>query len=41
LWQEVQAFGIWYFSVIAGVMNLKVCALTKAPGTPSLSIFGI
>lgn len=41
LWHDVQAFGILYFSVMAGVMNRKVCALTKEPGTPSLSIFGI
>ena len=27
-WQEVQGFGILYFSVMAGVMNAKVCACT-------------
>lgn len=38
LWQDVQAFGIWYLSVLAGVTMREVCALTKVPGTPSLSI---
>ena len=28
VWQEVQGFGILYFSVIAGVMNANVCACT-------------
>jgi hypothetical protein len=41
VWQEVQGFGILYLSVIAGVMNLKVCELTKDPGTPSVSILGM
>ena len=41
LWQDVQGFGILYLSVIAGEMNLKVCELTKAPGTPWASIFGM
>jgi hypothetical protein len=40
-WQEVQAFGILYLSVIAGVMNLKVWELTNVPGTPCAAIFGI
>jgi hypothetical protein len=34
VWQDVQGFGILYLSVIAGEMNLKVCELTKVPGTP-------
>jgi hypothetical protein len=41
LWHDVHAFGILYLSVIAGVMNLKVCALTNEPGTPCVWIFGI
>ena len=41
LWHDVQALGILYLSVIAGEMNLKVCELTNAPGTPWVSIFGI
>jgi hypothetical protein len=41
LWHDVHAFGILYLSVIAGVMNLKVCDLTNEPGTPCVSIFGI
>ena len=28
VWQEMQGFGILYFSVIAGVMNANVCACT-------------
>ena len=40
-WHDVQAFGILYLSVIAGVMNRKVCALTNEPGTPCVSIFGM
>ena len=40
-WQEVQAFGILYLSVITGEMNLKVCELTNAPGTPWVAIFGM
>jgi hypothetical protein len=40
-WQDVQAFGILYLSVIAGEMNLKVCELTNAPGTPWVAIFGM
>jgi hypothetical protein len=40
-WHDVHAFGILYLSVIAGVMNLKVCELTNVPGTPSVSIFGM
>ena len=39
VWHEVQGLGI--LSVIAGEMNLKVCELTKAPGTPWDSIFGM
>jgi hypothetical protein len=31
--QDVQGLGILYLSVIAGEMNLKVCELTKVPGT--------
>jgi hypothetical protein len=34
VWQEMQGLGILYLSVIAGEMNLKVCELTKVPGTP-------
>jgi hypothetical protein len=41
VWQDVQGLGILYLSVIAGEMNLKVCELTKAPGTPWVSIFGM
>ena len=41
VWQEVQEFGILYLSVIAGVMKLKVCELTKEPGTPCVAIFGM
>ena len=41
LWHDVQAFGIWYLSDIAGAMNLKVCELTNDPGTPSAAIFGM
>ena len=37
VWQEVQGFGILYFSVIAGVMNANVCPCTPVdrllPGT--------
>jgi hypothetical protein len=38
VWQDVQGLGILYLSVIDGEMNLKVCELTKVPGTPSVSI---
>ena len=41
VWQDVQGLGILYLSVMAGEMNLKVCELTKVPGTPWVSIFGI
>ena len=41
VWQDVQGFGILYLSVIAGVMNWKVCELTNEPGTPCVSIFGM
>jgi hypothetical protein len=41
VWQDVQGLGILYLSVIAGEMNLKVCELTKAPGTPCVSTFGM
>jgi len=41
VWHAVQGFGILYLSVIAGEMNLKVWELTKAPGTPWVSIFGL
>jgi hypothetical protein len=41
VWQDVQAFGVLYLSVIAGEMNLKVCELTNAPGTPWVAIFGM
>ena len=41
VWQDVQGLGILYLSVIAGEMNLKVCELTNAPGTPWASIFGM
>jgi hypothetical protein len=41
LWQDVQALGILYLSVMAGVMNRNVCDETNAPGTPWVSIFGI
>lgn len=41
VWQLVQGLGILYLTVIAGEMNWKVCELTKAPGTPSASIFGM
>jgi len=41
VWQDVQGLGILYLSVIAGEMNLKVCELTKVPGTPWVSIFGM
>ena len=41
VWQDVQGLGILYLSVIAGEMNLKVCELTNAPGTPWVSSFGI
>jgi len=41
VWQDVQGLGILYLSVIAGEMNLKVCELTKLPGTPWASIFGM
>jgi hypothetical protein len=33
----LQAFGMLYLSVIVGVMNLKVCELTKELGTPSVT----
>lgn len=39
-WQDVQAFGILYLSVMAGVMNENVCARTNTPGI-SASIFGM
>ena len=39
VWQEVQGLGILYLFVIVGEMNLKVCELTKLPGTPWVSIF--
>src|SRR5215472_18949468 len=32
VWQDVQGFGILYFSVISGVMNRKVCARTNVFG---------
>ena len=41
LWHEVQAFGILYLTVIAGVTNLNVWELTKDPGTPSVASLGI
>jgi hypothetical protein len=41
VWQDVQAFGILYLSVIAGEMNLKVWELTNEPGTPWAAIFGM
>lgn len=41
VWQDVQGLGILYLSVMAGEMNLKVCELTNAPGTPWASIFGM
>jgi hypothetical protein len=41
VWQDVQGLGILYLPVIAGEMNLKVCELTKVPGTPWDSIFGM
>lgn len=41
VWQDVQGFGIVYFSVIAGVMNRKVCACTNVFGGPSDSICGM
>ena len=37
---EVHAFGIWHLSVMAGLTNLKVCELTKAPGTASVARIG-
>ena len=40
-WQDVQGLGILYLSVMDGGMNLKVWARTNAPGTPSVSIFGM
>ena len=40
-WQDVQAFGILYLSVIAGEMNLKVWDLTNEPGMPWVAIFGM
>ncbi len=40
VWQVVQGLGILYLSVIAGVMNSKVCALTNTPGMVT-SIFGM
>ena len=39
-WHVVQGFGIWYFSVIEGVMNANVCALTFTSAIV-VSIFGI
>ena len=39
-WQDVHGLGILYLSVIAGVMNAKVCARTKTPGIVT-SIFGM
>jgi hypothetical protein len=41
LWQVVHGFGMPYFSVIAGVMNRKVCAWTMVLGGPSVSIAGM
>ena len=41
VWHEVQGLGILYLSVIVGEMNLKVWELTKVPGTPWVSIFGM
>ena len=41
VWQDVHGLGILYASVIRGVITLNVCAWTKAPGTPSLSIAGM
>ena len=41
VWQDVQGLEILYLSVIDGEMNLKVCELTNAPGTPWVSIFGM
>jgi hypothetical protein len=41
LWQVVHGFGMPYFSVIAGVMNRKVCAWTMVFGGPSVSIAGM
>jgi hypothetical protein len=32
MWQDVHGLGILYLSVMAGVMNANVCALTKVPG---------
>src|SRR6266404_3696141 len=40
LWHDVHGLGILYLSVIAGVMNANVCALTKTPGIVT-SIFGM
>ena len=39
-WQDVQALGILYLSVMAGVMNPKVCARTLTSATVT-SIFGM
>ena len=41
MWQDVHGLGMLYFSVISGVMNLKVWACTYESGTPSVSIFGM
>ena len=40
LWHDVHGLGILYLSVIAGVMNANVWALTKTPGIVT-SIFGM
>ena len=40
VWHEVQGFGILYLSVIAGVMNAKVCPCTFTSAMV-VSIFGI
>ena len=40
VWQEVQGFGIWYLSVIAGDINANVC--TRTFTSPSVvAIFGM
>lgn len=41
VWHDVHGLGILYLSVMSGVMNLNVWACTNAPGTPSVSIFGM
>jgi hypothetical protein len=40
LWQLAQGLGIFWLSVIAGVMILKVCAATNTPGISGW-IFGM